>query len=196
MDDKLIPNIHDPDTWSTYTIDELARYFLQHPEDPSYAVFINANDGSSEHNEILRSRLQSVKKRSRYLDSLDLDDLAQYVFTYFWENGFKGWNCEDYPFISYLYNILKPNSSLGYAIRKAEHYPDAISLDNEILEGECITGKDILEDKSEIDEDVFIESSIRRIARESGIDNTDLQILFALDDPKKGYGVISEDFMA
>ena len=194
MSDEKTFDPHTPEDWGNMSIDDLARYFLQHPEDPGYAVFINANDGS-EHNEVLRSRLKSVKNRSSYLDDLDLDDLAQYVFEYFWENGFKGWNSDDYPFVSYLYNILKPNSSLGYSIRKTESNPDALSLDNEILQGEGITGMDVLENQDDLEEDLVIENSIENIAKESGIDKTELQMLFALDDPKKGFGSISEDFM-
>ena len=33
------------------------------------------------------------------------------------------------------------------------------------------------------------------MAEVSGIDRTDLEILFALDDPKEGYGTITNEFM-
>lgn len=193
--DKKNLDVHDPEAWGSMSIDELARYFLQHPEDPHYATFINANDGSGEHNEILRRRLRSMQGKSSYLGDLDLDDIAQYVFEYFWENGFEDWNADDYPFISYLYNILKPNASLGYSIRKTERNPDAVSLDNELIPGEDITGLDVLAAEEPIDDDIIIENTIERVAEVSGIDRTDLEILFALDDPKEGYGTITNDFM-
>lgn len=194
MDEKKI-DVHDPETWESMSIDELARYFLQHPEDPSYAVFINANDGSGEYNELLRHKLRSIQGRSSYLGDMDLDDIAQYVFEYFWKNGFEEWDSEDYPFISYLYNILKPNASLGYSIRRTERNPDALSLDNELIPGEDITGMQILADEEPIDDDIIIESAIDRLSEASGIERTELEILFALDDPKEGFGIITEDFM-
>ncbi len=32
--DKKNLDVHDPEAWGSMSIDELARYFLHHPEDP------------------------------------------------------------------------------------------------------------------------------------------------------------------
>ena len=121
---------HTPQLWDPNTIEDLARYFYYHTDDPYYTnTFLNLQkDGRNEcffYNRTL-SGWVNYWIRSQYRDGgyytrltgVDSQDVANEISMYIWSE-FKNWDPDKYHFIAWLKNSLRKNASVGYRIIKA-----------------------------------------------------------------------------
>lgn len=120
---------HNPKLWDPNTIERIARYFYDHPEDPYYLnAFLNLHkDGKDPvyfYNRTLSGWVgywirQQIDMGGYFtrLCSIEREDVESEVSMFIWAE-FRNWDPDKYHFIAWLKNSLRKNASVGYRLVK------------------------------------------------------------------------------